>query len=270
MPKIPIRFSRRLSRPLIYAALQNRQVRRRHANSASQQSSVRHRVCRRAIAGRGRGQRSSRKAVPLILRRPRSGPRRMRPRRPGPHPSRLAEFTIGPTTSGPTRWLAPQDEDNGKLAHSRGASASEFCQSDFQEPPKQRREAERRQAHRPVTSAPHARVLPHEHASGAVARHTDKRYRLPTLRARSPLGAPRAALAAQIDATVQPRPHFVRTGGCGRYPHHRTHLQRCTSRTGHSAGRSDAQAARERGYKPRPREPHSLRVQMCLEATSLR
>jgi hypothetical protein len=31
--------------------------------------------------------------------------------------------------------------------------------------------------------------------------------------------------------------------GC--YPHHRTHLQRCTSRTGHSAGRSDAQAARE-------------------------
>ena len=101
-------------------------------------------------------------------------------------------------------------------------------------------------------SATHVRVLPPEHASAAVARHTDKRYRLPALRARSPLGAPRAVLAAQINATAQPRPRFVRTGGCGRYPHHRTHPQRSTSRTGHSAGRVDARAARERGYKPRP------------------
>jgi hypothetical protein len=101
-------------------------------------------------------------------------------------------------------------------------------------------------------------------------RHARRRYRLKALRARSPLGAPRAVLAAQINATAQPRPRFMRTGGCGRYPHHRTHPQRCTSRTGHSAGRVDAQAARERGYKPRPQEPHSLRTQACLEATSLR
>jgi hypothetical protein len=36
-------------------------------------------------------------------------------------------------------------------------------------------------------------------------------------------------------------------------------LKRGTSRPGHCAGRDDAQAARERGYKPRPQEPHSLR-----------
>jgi hypothetical protein len=101
-------------------------------------------------------------------------------------------------------------------------------------------------------SAPHSQALPSESAAGAVARHTLRRYRLKALRARSSLGAPRAVLAAQINATAQPRPRFGRTGGCGRYPHHRTLLQRCTSRTGHSAGRSDAQAARERGYKPRP------------------
>jgi len=87
-------------------------------------------------------------------------------------------------------------------------------------------------------SAPHARVLPLERAAGAVARHPLRRYRLKALRARSPLGAPLAALAAQINATAQPRPRFARTGGCGRYPHHRTRSQRCTSRAGHSAGRS--------------------------------
>jgi hypothetical protein len=92
-------------------------------------------------------------------------------------------------------------------------------------------------------SATHSQTLPSESASAAVARHTDKRYRLPALRARSPLSAPRAVLAAQINATAQPRPRFVRTGGYGRYPHHRTLLQRFTSRTGHSAGRSDARAA---------------------------
>ena len=106
-------------------------------------------------------------------------------------------------------------------------------------------------------SATHFQALPSENASAAEARHTRRRYRLKALRARSPLGAPRAVLAAQINATAQPRPRFMRTGGRGCYPHHRTHPQRCTSRTGHNAGRVDAQAARERGYKPRPQEPHS-------------
>jgi hypothetical protein len=35
-------------------------------------------------------------------------------------------------------------------------------------------------------------------------------------------------------------------------------LKRCTSRAGHNAGGDDARTARERGYKPRPQEPHSL------------
>ena len=106
-------------------------------------------------------------------------------------------------------------------------------------------------------SAPHIRMLPRERAPGAEARHTLKCCHLKVSRARSPLGAPTAVLAAQINATAQPRPRFARTGGHRRYPHHRTRLQRCTSHTGHSAGRVDAQAARERGYKSHPQEPHS-------------
>ena len=76
--------------------------------------------------------------------------------------------------------------------------------------------------------APHSQTLPPECASGALASRRSA-----------------AVLAAQVNATAQPRPHFMRTGGCRCYPHHRTHPQRSTSRTGHSAGRVDAQAARE-------------------------
>jgi len=46
-------------------------------------------------------------------------------------------------------------------------------------------------------------------------------------------------------------------------------LKRSTSRAGRSAGGDDAWTARERGYKPRPQEPHSLRNQVCLEITPL-
>jgi hypothetical protein len=46
-------------------------------------------------------------------------------------------------------------------------------------------------------------------------------------------------------------------------------LKRGTPRAGRNAGRIDARTARERGYKPRPQEPHSLRNQVCLEITSL-
>ena len=48
-----------------------------------------------------------------------------------------------------------------------------------------------------------------------------------------------------------------------------TALKRSTSRAGRNAGGDDARTARERGYKPRPQEPHSLHVQVCLEATPL-
>jgi hypothetical protein len=65
-----------------------------------------------------------------------------------------------------------------------------------------------------------------------------------------------AALAAQMNATAQPRPCFLGLRSNGRYPPNPVPVQRCTSRTGHNAGRSDARTARERGYKPRPQEPH--------------
>jgi hypothetical protein len=42
----------------------------------------------------------------------RSGPRKATAR--PVHPSGLAEFTIGPATSGQTRWLVPQDDGGGR------------------------------------------------------------------------------------------------------------------------------------------------------------
>ncbi len=46
-------------------------------------------------------------------------------------------------------------------------------------------------------------------------------------------------------------------------------LKQSTLRAGPHAGGDDARTARERGYKPRPQEPLSLRDQVCLEITSL-
>jgi len=46
-------------------------------------------------------------------------------------------------------------------------------------------------------------------------------------------------------------------------------LKQSTLRAGRSAGGDDARTARERDYKPRPQEPHSLRAQVCLEITPL-
>jgi hypothetical protein len=95
-------------------------------------------------------------------------------------------------------------------------------------------------------------------------RHTCRCCHLPVLRARPrpqrrPLASRRstAALATQINAMAQPRPRFARNSGQRRYLRHESRLQRCTSRAGHYAGRVDARTARERGYKPRPQEPHS-------------
>jgi hypothetical protein len=92
-------------------------------------------------------------------------------------------------------------------------------------------------------SAPRSQTLPSESASGAVARHTRRCCHLKVLRARSPLGAPLTALAAQINATAQPRPRFARNRMRRHYLRLESRLQRCTSRAGHSAGRFDAQAA---------------------------
>jgi hypothetical protein len=102
----------------------------------------------------------------------------------------------------------------------------------------------RRSADRRIVqpSAPHIRVLPLEYASGALASRRSA-----------------AVLAAQINATAQLRPRFTRNTMRRRYLRLESRLQRCTSRAGHSAGRFDAQAARERGYEARPQEPHPLR-----------
>jgi hypothetical protein len=56
-----------------------------------------------------------------------------------------------------------------------------------------------------------------------------------------------------------PRPCFLRLACGGRYPPCAVPVQRCTSRAGHCAGRPMLPGtARERSYKPRPQEPHSL------------
>jgi hypothetical protein len=65
----------------------------------------------------------------------------------------------------------------------------------------------------------------------------------------------RASRELKRDTQALPAPSFA--------------LKRSTPRPGHDAGGDDARTARERGHKPRPQEPHSLRVQVCLEATPL-
>ena len=128
---------------------------------------------------------------------------------------------------------------------SRGACASEVCLSHAQErPPKKGGGAPKGavvQAASADAAARHAiQMLPPGCASGARASRRST-----------------AALATQINAMAQPRPCFLRLACGGGYPPSAVPVQRGTSRAGHSAGRSDARAARERGYKPRPREPHS-------------
>jgi len=68
-----------------------------------------------------------------------------------------------------------------------------------------------------------------------------------------------AALATQINAMAQPRPCFLRLANGGHYLPHAVPVQRGTPQAGRNAGRTDARTARERGYKPRPREPHPPR-----------
>jgi len=84
--------------------------------------------------------------------------------------------------------------------------------------------------------------------------------------ARSPSGAPQRHLTRRANARTQPRPRFTRTKrDTQALPAPSFALKRSTPHPDRSAGGDDARTARERGNKSRPQEPHSLRVQVCLE-----
>ncbi len=112
-------------------------------------------------------------------------------------------------------------------------------------PNKGRRSAERRI--QPV-AAPQRLMLPWTDASGAAA----------ALRGRSPLGAPTAALAKATERSSSAQAVLRVNERTRALPAPSVALKRSTPRAGRHAGGNDARTARERGYKPRPQEPHSL------------
>ena len=139
---------------------------------------------------------------------------------------------------------------------SRGASASELCQATLKNAPRNegRRSADRR-IH--PLAAPHIQALPPERASGAAATPAGA-ARLSALHrgscpgSRTPgLGPGRASRDRPTSTRALPAPSIA--------------LKRSTSRAGRYAGGDDARTARERGYEPRPQEPHSLRFGDRLE-----
>jgi len=73
---------------------------------------------------------------------------------------------------------------------------------------------------------------------------------------RSPLGAPPRRLPRKLMPWLSPGRVSWDVRQSGRYPTAAVPVQRGTSRTGRNAGRLDTRTARERGYKPRPQEPH--------------
>jgi hypothetical protein len=112
----------------------------------------------------------------------------------------------------------------------------------------QTKEAERRKAH-PSMSARRDQVLSPEGALGAEAARCRgplafRRSTAALARATERSNSARAALRAKERTQALPAPSIA--------------LKRSTPRPGHSAGGDDARTARERGYKPRPQEPHSL------------
>ena len=157
-----------------------------------------------------------------------------------PSPSSLRSSTSPRTRGEVKKQIRSRD------APARPSFATLFPSKPFQVPPQEgRRSAERRSSPGRISGcgrAPRERMLPLARASGARA-----------------LRRSTAALATPIKAMAQPRPCFLRLANAGRYPPCAVPVQRGTPQASHSAGRNDAQAAREQGYEPCPREPHSLR-----------
>ncbi len=145
----------------------------------------------------------------------------------------------------------PKRRARGELKQrirSRGAFAPELCRKQFtKRPPQKGSEAPKgasNQCPRGAIRCCHLKAL------AARKRPMSGAARLPALHSG----------ACQSDRTLQLSP--------GRASRERedagvTHtpsiaLKRSTPRPGRSAGGDDAQTARERGYEPRPQEPHSL------------
>ena len=138
------------------------------------------------------------------------------------------------------------------------SSAHDDASKDFAVPRKSRgrRSAERRI--QPMSARRH-QMLPPECASGAVPPPNPssraggaavegplafRRSTAALAKATERFGSARAALHAKERTRALPAPSIT--------------LKRSTPRPGRSAGGVDARAARERGYEPRPQEPHPL------------
>ena len=157
---------------------------------------------------------------------------------------------------------APQDEGQQKSFSRRiGARALPTTTNEERRTTKERSGA-------PRGASSHGRIL------------SDTAARL--ARTRSPFGAPLRRLPERANAPAQSRPRFTRARGCGRYPHRHSRLSKAPCApvvmpAGHGSGylpvcicancvhRSDTRIARERGYEPRPQEPHPLRFRDRLE-----
>ena len=110
-----------------------------------------------------------------------------------------------------------------------------------------------------LDSAPHRRMLPSASASGVEAgQQTSVRSSaLVCLAGPARLPALRRG-ACRSDRTLRLSPgRASRDAVRRRYLRLFIALKRCTSRAGRCADGDDARTARERGYKPRPQEPHS-------------
>jgi hypothetical protein len=80
----------------------------------------------------------------------------------------------------------------------------------------------------------------------------------PDVGGRSPSGAPTAALARATERSNSAQAALHAKERAKALPAPSIALKRSTPHPGRSAGGDDARAARGRGYKPRPQEPHSL------------